>query len=211
VATYLYYLLLARPNFLITQGLLTTNSKVIFLVRIGGRGIQQLKVKWGNKNLHKVIYASIYHLYNLSHFADPLYMRTGFNKETSEATYTVKFSKEDYPSLCTIYARNPFTTHTHVLFNLSLTQGDDRPPMVLKEQLCQTRQCFNELEILTKIYQPMNVPGVVEAIDSECIVAPLSPKREKHCLGLWQTASPFTSICMAKKMLEMLFNLLEGI
>jgi hypothetical protein len=55
VATYLHYLLLARPNFLVAQGLLTTESKVMFLVGIGSISIWQLKVKWHNKNLYKVI------------------------------------------------------------------------------------------------------------------------------------------------------------
>jgi hypothetical protein len=52
---------------------------------------------------------------------------------------------------------------------------------------------------------------VVEAIDAEVIKAPLSPGREKHRLGLWQTGSPFRRIPTAKKMLETLFDLLEGI
>ncbi len=182
----------------------------MFLVGIGGVGIWQLEVKWCNDNLYKVIYASIYRLYDPSHFADPSYTRTGFNEETFEATYTVHLEK-DYPGFRTIHARNPFTTRTHVLSNPSLTQGDDRPPTVLKEQLCRSGRRFNELTILTKIHQPMNVPGVVEAIDGDIIEAPLSPGREKHCLGLRQTGSPFTSIRTAKKMLETLFDLLEGI
>jgi hypothetical protein len=57
----------------------------------------------------------------------------------------------------------------------------------------------------------MRVPGVVEAVDSEIIGAPLSPGRVKHRLGLRQTGSPFTSIPTAKKVLETLFDLLEGI
>ncbi len=210
-ATYLHYLLLARPDFLVAQGLLTTQSGIIFLVGTGGVGIRQLQVKWGNENLYKLIYASIHRLYALSHFADPSYTKTGFNKETFEATYTVHFKEKDYPGFRTIHARNPFTTRTHVLSNPSLTQGDDRPPTVLKEQLCRIGRRFNELEILTKIHQPMNVPGVVEAVGGERIAAPLSPEREKHRLGLRQTGSPFTSIRTAKKMLETLFDLLEGI
>ena len=78
-ATYLHYLLLARPKFLVAQGLLITMRLVMFLVGIGGVGIQQLKVNWKDKDLHKFIYASIYRLYDPSHFADPSYTRTGFN------------------------------------------------------------------------------------------------------------------------------------
>jgi hypothetical protein len=209
-ATYLHYLLLARPDFLVAQGLVTTESKVMFLVGIGGVGIQQLEVDWGNENLYKFIYAFIYRLYDPSHFADPSYTRTGFNKKTLEATYTMHFKKKECPGFRTIHARNPFTTRTHVLSNPSLTQGDDRPPTVLKEQLCRTGRRFDELTILTKIHQPMNVPGVVEAVGGEIILAPLSPGREKHRLGLRQTGSPFASIRTAKKMLETLFDLLEG-
>jgi hypothetical protein len=210
-ATCLHYLLLARPDFLVAQGLLITRSAVMFLVGTGGVGIRQLKVDWGNENLYKFIYAFIYRLHDPSHFADPLYTRTGFNKETSEATYTVHFKMKEYPDFRTIHASRSFTTRTHVFSNLSLTRGDDRPPTVLKEQLCRTGRRFDELIILTKIHQLKNVPGVVEAVDGEIIEAPLSPGREKHRLGLRQTGSPFTSIRTAKKMLEMLFDLLEGI
>jgi hypothetical protein len=61
-------------------------------------------------------------------------MRTGFNKETSEASYTVDFSMKKFPGFRTIHAKNPFMTHTHVLSNLSLTQGADRSLTVIKEQ-----------------------------------------------------------------------------
>jgi hypothetical protein len=57
----------------------------------------------------------------------------------------------------------------------------------------------------------MNVPGMVEAIDSDIIGVPLSPGRKKHCLGLQQMGLPFTSIHTAKKMLVKLFDFLEGI
>ena len=210
-ATYLHYLLLARPDFLVAQGLLTTTSAVIFLVGIGGVGIRQLKVEWRNKNLYKFLYAFIYRLYDPSHFADPSYTRTGFDKETSEAIYTVHIKMKEYPNFRTIHARNPFTTRTHVLSNPSPTKGDDRFLTVFKDQLCRTGRRFNERTILTKIHQPMNVPGVIEAVDGEIIAAPLSPGREKHLLGLRQAGSPFTSIPTAKKILETLFDLLEGI
>ena len=44
-ATYLHYLLLARPDFLVTQGLLTNMRSVMFLVGTGGVSIWQLKVQ----------------------------------------------------------------------------------------------------------------------------------------------------------------------
>ena len=213
-ATYLHYLLLARPDFLVAQGLLITMRSVMFLVGTGGVSIRQLKVNWEDKDLHKFIYAFIYHLYEPSHFADPSYVRTGFNKETSEASYTVDFSTKKFSGFRTIHAKTPFTTRTHVLSkdsNPSLTQGANRSLTVIKEQLCRTGQHFDELTILTKIHQPVNVPGMVQAIGGEIIPAPLSPGREKHHLGLQQTGSPFTSIPTAQLMLETLFDLLEGI
>ena len=210
-ATYLHYLLLARPDFFVAQGLLTTTVGVMFLVGTSGVGIRQLSVNWGNENLHKLIYASIYRMYDPSHFKDPSFTRTGFNKVTSKATYAVRFKDKEYSDFCTIHARNPFGARIHVLSNPSLTQGDDSPPTVIKEQLCRTGRRFDELTILTKIHQSMVVPGVVEAVDGETIEVPLSPERVKHRLGLRQTGSPFTSIRTAKKMLETLFDLLEGI
>ena len=209
-ATYLHYLLLARPDFLVAQSLLTFNSGVVFLLGIGGVGIQQLEVQWSDENLYKFLYAFIYRLYDPSHFADLSYTRTGFDKETSEAIYTVHFKTKECPNFRPIHARNPFAARTHVLSNSSPTQGA-MAPTVLKEQLCRAGRRFNELSILTKIHQSTNVPGVVEALDGEIIAAPLSPGREKHRLGLRQTGLPFTSIRTAKKMLEMLFDLLEGI
>jgi hypothetical protein len=207
-ATYLHYLLLARPDLLVAQGLLTTQTAVFFFVGIGGVGIRQLNVGWDDENLYKFLYAFIYRLYDPSHFANSSFKKLRFDKETSEATYTVCFKKEEYPNFRTIHARNPFATRTHVLSNPSLTQ---RAPTVFKEQLCRTGRRFDELTILTKIHRGKKVPGVVEAVFGEIIEAPLSPERQRHLLGLRQTGSPFTSIRTAKKMLEMLFDLLEGI
>ena len=93
-----------------------------------------------------------------------------------------------FPGFHTIHAKNPFTTRTHVLSNPSLTQGADKSLTVIKEQLCQTGRRFDELTILTRIHQPANVPGMVQAIDGEIIPAPLSPGREKHRLGLRLTS-----------------------
>ena len=109
-------------------------------------------------------------------------------------------------SLCAIHARNPFTTRTHVLSNPS-----HRDVTVIKELLCLTGRRFDEWTILTKIHHLTKVPGVVEAVYHEVIPTHLSPEREKHRLGLRQTGSAFTSIPTAKKVLETLFDLLEGI
>jgi hypothetical protein len=210
-ASYLHYLLLARPEFLVAQGLLTTSSAIFFFLGIGGVGIRQLEINWDNENLYRFLYVFIYRLYDPSHFADPSCTRTGFDKETSEATYTVRINGKECPNLRTIHARSPFTSRTHVLSNPSPTKGDDEPPTVIKDRHCRTGRRFDEWSILTKIHHPKNVPGVVEVVDSEIIATPLSPEREKHRLGLRQTGSPFTSIRTAKKILETLFDLLEGI
>ena len=131
-ATYLHYLLLARPDFLVTQGLLTTTSTVMFLVGIGGVGIRQLTVEWSDENLYKFLYVSISRLYHPSHLADPSYTRIKLNKETSEVTYTVQFKLKEY-GLCSIHARNPFMTRTHVLSNPSPpTKEGDGFPTILK-------------------------------------------------------------------------------
>jgi hypothetical protein len=92
-----------------------------------------------------------------------------------------------------------------------MREGDGRPLTVLKDQLCRIGRPFDEHTILSKIHKQMRVPGVVEAVDSEIIGAPLSRGRVKHRLGLRQTGSPFTSIPTAKKVLETLFDVLEGI
>ena len=210
-ATYLHHLLLARPDFLVAQGLLTIDDGVMFLVGIGGVGIGQLEVKWEDKNLYGVLYAFVYRLYDPSHFADPSYMRTEFDEKTSEVTYTVRFQAKEFPGFRPIHARNPFTTRTHVLSNPLLLEGPERTFTVLKERLCRTGRRFDEWLILKKIHQPRRVPGVVEAVHSQVIAAPLSPGRAKHLLGLRQTGLPFRSIPTAKKMLEILFDLLEGI
>jgi hypothetical protein len=120
----------------------------------------------------------------------------------------------DFTDFRAIYAGNPFATRTHVLSNPSskvMLKGDGRPLTVLKDQLCRIGRRFDEQTILSEIHRSMRVPGVVEAVGGEIIEAPLSPEREKRRLGLRQTGSPFTSIPTAKKMLEMLFDVLEGI
>jgi hypothetical protein len=127
-ASYLHHLPLARPDFLVAQGLLTTDTAVFFLVGTGGVGIHQLKVLWSNKELSKYLYAFVYRLYDTSHFADPSCTMTGFDKETSEATYTVRIDMMEYPGFRPIHARSPFTARTHVLSNLS-----SRPFTVVKE------------------------------------------------------------------------------
>jgi hypothetical protein len=89
--SYLHYLLLARPDLYVTQGLLTTNAGVTFLFGIGGAGIREFKAKWAHKDLYKLLYAFIYRLYEPGDFADPTYIKTEFDEEFT-AKYTIKIT-----------------------------------------------------------------------------------------------------------------------
>jgi hypothetical protein len=93
---------------------------------------------------------------------------------------------------------------------LSDVQVNGQDLTVLKDQLCRPGSRFNEQSILNHIHQPAKVPGVVEAVHSETIESPLLNGRQKHRLGLRQSGSPFMSIPTVRKMLETLFDVLEG-
>lgn len=71
--TYLHYLLLARPDLYVAQGLLTSIKGIMFLFGIGGNGIRQFSATWDD-NLYKLMYAFIYRLYEPGHFKDPTYV-----------------------------------------------------------------------------------------------------------------------------------------
>ena len=124
VISYLHYLLLARPNLDVAQGLLTDDDKVSFFFGMGGEGIQQFNVEWKDPDLNKSLYAFIYCLYEPSDFADPLNI-TKVNEKTMEAMYTIKIKHLGGLTECggfySIYARNPFATRTHVLSNPAFT------------------------------------------------------------------------------------------
>jgi len=210
--SYLHYLLLARPDLYVAQGLLSSDNTVIFYFGIGGEGIWQFEVKWEDPELNKLLYAFIYRLYEPSHFADPSYIETEFDIETT-AKYTIKITYQGSTKACRgfypIYARNPFTTRTHVLSN---PNGDNLT--VLKDKFCRVERHFEELTILNEyVHKPERVPGVVVAAYGEKIELPesVSAKRCKHRLGLEESGSPFTSIPTLSKVLETLFDVLEGI
>ena len=111
----------------------------------------------------------------------------------------------------TIYARNPFGTRTHVLSNPDFkVEGNDLT--VVKDQFCRVKRRFQELTILNEhVHKPERVPGVVVAACGKQIKLPLSETRCKHRLGLGESGSPFTSIPSLSKVLETLFDVLEGI
>ena len=81
---------------------------------------------------------------------------------------------------------------------------------MLKDQLCRSDTRFDEQSILNHIHQPVRVPGVVEVVHSQIIKTRLSEGRQKYRLGLRQSGSPFMSIPTVRKMLETLFDVLEG-
>ncbi|KAH9975767.1 hypothetical protein BGW80DRAFT_1558942 [Lactifluus volemus] len=207
--TYLYYLLLARPDLHIAQGLFTSKSGITFLLGIGGIGVQTFSVTWNDETLPRLLHAFIYRLYDPAHFADGTYIE--MDKSSGAYAICITPSQGSVPMICSgfchIYAGNPFSTHTHVLSNAKPTV---LALAVIKEQLCQDRRRFDELEILQKVHQPVRVPGVVQGVYGEVITSPQSVEgRCKRRLGLSESGLPFTSIPTPRKMLETLFDLLE--
>jgi hypothetical protein len=216
--SYLHYLLLARPDLYVAQGLLSSDKTVIFYFGIGGEGIWQFEVEWKDPEFNKLLYAFIYRLYEPRDFADSSYIKTEFDEETI-AKYTINItyqgSTRECPGFYSIYARNPFATRTHVLSHPNYTVDGDNLT-ILKDQFCRVKRRFEELTILNEyVHKPKRVPGVVVATYGEHINLPLSlsvPKeRCKHRLGLGESGSPFTSIPTLSKVLETLFDVLEGI
>ena len=211
--SYLHYLLLARPDLYVAQGLLSYDKGVTFFFGIGGEGVREFDVKWRDPDFNKLLYAFIYRLYEPGNFADSSYTKTEFD-DKSTARYTINIIDQgrtkECPGFYSIYARNPFATRTHVLSNPNF-KVDGNDFTVLKDQLCRRRR-FTELTILDiHVHKPEGVPGVVVAAYGEKISYPLSEERCKHRLGLGESGSPFTSIPTLSKVLETLFDVLEGI
>ena len=147
-------------------------------------------------------------------FVDPLYIKTEFDRETT-TKYTINITYQGSTKVCrgfyTIYARNPFAMRTHVLSNPNFNiEGDNLT--ILKDQFCRVKRRFEELTILNEyVHKPGRVPGVVVAAYGEQIKLLLFEERCKHRLGLGESGSPFTSIPTLSKVLETLFDILEGI
>lgn len=59
---YLHYLLLARPDLLVAQGLLIDDERVLFLVGIGGVGIRSVSVSWNSSNLMSLVTDMVDHI-----------------------------------------------------------------------------------------------------------------------------------------------------
>ena len=212
--SYLHYLLLARPDLYVAQGLLSSDNAVIFYFGIGGEGIWQFEVEWKDREFNNLLYAFIYRLFEPRDFVDSSYIKTEFDKETT-AKYTINITYQGSTKECcgfySIYARNPFATRTHVLSNPNFkVEGNNLT--VLKDQFCRVERRFEELTILNEyVHKPKRVPGVVVAAYGERIKLSRSEERCKHRLGLGESGSPFTSIPTLSKVLETLFDVLEGI
>jgi len=222
--SYLHYLLLARPDLYVAQGLLIDDSKIMFLLGIGGYHIRQLDVRWGDEELYKLLYAFIYSLYNPDVFADRSYNRTKVDWIEQIVEYSVQIQIPpttpdgstrtiDCANFRAIAARNPFTTRTHVLSNSNFKEGvNGKALTVLKDQLCLAGTRFDEKTVLEAIHSKGVVPGVVEAVHHETIQNCWSKltKRDKHRFGLRPFGLPFASIPTPRQVLEVLFDLLEG-
>ncbi|KAG9048044.1 hypothetical protein FS837_000932 [Tulasnella sp. UAMH 9824] len=173
--SYLHYLLLARPDLYVAQGMLTSKTGIIFLVGIGGHGIRSFAVCWSCKELTKLMYAFIFCLYRPGRFADPSY---GIGRvQGNQVTYTIKIpaipgvdgvTTDQQVVLCSdflpIYAASPFTTRTHVFSNPnSKVTISNKRLTVLKDQLCRVGTRFHEHEILKRVHgQEEKVSGVEE-------------------------------------------------
>ncbi|KIO25467.1 hypothetical protein M407DRAFT_25171 [Tulasnella calospora MUT 4182] len=223
--SYLHYLLLARPDLYVAQGMLTSRTGIIFLVGIGGHGIRSFAVRWSCKELTKLMYAFIFCLYRPGKFADPSY-EIGHVRD-NQVTYTIKIpaipgvdgvATGQQVVLCRdflpIYAASPFATRTHVFSNPnSEVTISNKRLTVLKDQLCRVGTRFHEHDILKRVHtQEEKVPGVVEAVYNAVIELPLvgePVRREKHRLGMGQYGDPFMTIPNVKAMLEVVFDILE--
>jgi hypothetical protein len=218
---YLHDLLLARPDLHVAQGLFASKSELMFLLGIGGVGIHSFSVGWGSTELHQLIYAFIYRLYNPGDFADSSYVEMVPNLKENIVTYNMRITEGNgmdrspitITNLHPMYASSPFWTRTHILSNPdSKVKINGEPLTVVKDQLCRVGTQFYEYDILKRVHSPEKVPGVVEAVYHEVIKIPrdFCPSREKHRLGLRQMGKPFTSIPTVAQMLEIVFDTLEG-
>ena len=215
--SYLHYLLLARPDLYVAQGLFTSESKVMFLLGIGGVGIHTFSVAWGSQELHRLIYAFIYRLYDPGDFADSSYVEMVPNLKDNFVAYNVRIIVDSNPITITnlrpIYASNPFGTRTHILSNPdSEVKINGEPLTVFKDQLYRVGTRLYESDILTRVHSPEKVPGVVEVVYHEVFKIPrdFCPSREKHRLGLRQIGKPLIGIPTVAQMLEIVFDILEG-
>ncbi|RXW16273.1 hypothetical protein EST38_g9581 [Candolleomyces aberdarensis] len=153
--SYLHYLLLARPDLRVAQGLLTTKKGVTLLLGIGGVGVRSLVFPWEEKKkkeISEAMFAFIYRLYDPGEFADETYVKTTLevHEQVATAIYDIRIRTNSAQAIeClgfrSIYASTPFETRTHVLSNpFSEVVVDGKPLTVIKDQLCRSNTRFNE-------------------------------------------------------------------
>jgi hypothetical protein len=221
--SYLHYLLLARPELYVAQGLLISKKRVMFLLGIGGEGIYRFCVSWTHPTFYKLMYAFVFRLYDPGDFMDHSYVI--MDSLVDQVMYTIRISLEievdgvktekelECPGFVPIHATNPFGTRTHILSNPhSDIRIGDRVLTVFKDQFCRHDPRFDEYGVLTHIHSPETMPGVVEAVYHQSIKIPerFNVSRQKHRIGLRQFGSPITSVRTLKGMLEIVFDVLEG-
>ncbi|KAI9455217.1 hypothetical protein F5148DRAFT_1369876 [Russula earlei] len=83
VISYLHYLLLARPDLYIAQGLLSSEKGLTFFFGIGGEGIQEFHVQWDHERFDQLLYSS--------------YINIEFDKETTAKI--LAYSKTSFAEL----------------------------------------------------------------------------------------------------------------
>ncbi|KAG8980510.1 hypothetical protein FRC05_006143 [Tulasnella sp. 425] len=225
--SYLHYLLLARPDLYVAQGMLASEGSMMFLVGIGGFGVRRLRIGWDDEELSKLLYAFIYRTYDPGHFADSSYKLDPIVDEDHRPTWTITIGVESQvggvtterpvpcPNFLPLYASSPFDTRTHVF----ATPGkgadvDGKKLTVLKDQVCRIHNRFDEHGILELVHKSKRVPGVVEAVYHKSIYLPsqlddLGVGRVKYRHGLRQLGSPFASIPTVKEMLKVAFDIVE--
>ncbi|KAF8341499.1 uncharacterized protein EI90DRAFT_2965881 [Cantharellus anzutake] len=211
--SYLHYLLLARPDLFVAQGVLASKKNVLFLFGIGGYGIRSFELGWDDKLLPHLMYDIIYRLYKPDHFADARYTKCPAVDNFVPYTVCLPGDKPGEtitcPNFTPIYASNPFQTRTHVLSSPDsevLVQG--KLLTVLKDQLCRVGTRSDEHTILSIIGK---MPGVVEMVYHHVfdLPLPLGDTRRKYFTGLRQFGKPFTSIPTLRQMLETAYDVLE--
>ncbi|KAI0283158.1 hypothetical protein BC826DRAFT_239977 [Russula brevipes] len=217
--SYLHYLLLARPDLRVAQGVLASNIDITFLFGIAGVGINSFKVSWEHKDLYRIMYAFLYRLYDPGDFEDPSYVEMVPDLKEKRVTYTVQITvnanvnggeKMNCPGFRPIYASSPFGTRTHVLSKPdSDVKVNGEGLTVLKDQLCRVETRFDEHDILVRIHKQEKVPGVAQAVHHESTEVPFCQSRRKHVTGLQQTGEAFATISTLQQMLEIIFDVLE--
>ncbi|KAI0283159.1 hypothetical protein BC826DRAFT_1110371 [Russula brevipes] len=217
--SYLHCLLLARPDLRVAQGVLASNADVTFLFGIAGVGINSFKVSWEHKDLHRIMYAFLYRLYDPGDFEDPSYVEMVPDLKEKRVTYTVQITvnakvnggeKMNCPGFRPIYASRPFGTRTHVLSKPdSDVKVNGERLTVLKDQLCRVETRFDEHDILMGIHSQEKVPGVAQAAHHESTEVPFCQSRKKHLTGLQQTGKAFANISTLQQVLEIVFDVLE--